>query len=63
MTCNEELKAENKPYPRTCAACGIGPCSENYEARYRACKGQVEREMIIEELRHDIPYLHRLLRG
>lgn len=25
-TCNETLRAENKPYPRTCAKCGLGPC-------------------------------------
>lgn len=25
-TCNETLKAENKPCPRTCAKCGLGPC-------------------------------------
>jgi hypothetical protein len=26
--CNEQLKTEDKPYPRTCAKCGLGPCKE-----------------------------------
>lgn len=25
-TCNKTLMAQNKPYPRTCAKCGLGPC-------------------------------------
>lgn len=25
-TCNETLLLQNKPYPRTCKKCGIGPC-------------------------------------
>lgn len=25
--CTQKLKAAGKPYPRTCAECGIGPCS------------------------------------
>ena len=24
--CNHQLRAEGKPYPRTCAECGLGPC-------------------------------------
>lgn len=26
MTCQQQLRAEGKPYPRTCADCGLGPC-------------------------------------
>jgi len=25
-TCNETLRAQGKPYPRTCKKCGLGPC-------------------------------------
>jgi len=25
-TCNETLRLQNKPYPRTCKKCGLGPC-------------------------------------
>lgn len=25
-TCTETLKAQGKPYPRTCQKCGLGPC-------------------------------------
>lgn len=32
MTCQRELLAAGKPYPRTCAICGLGPCN-------RATKG------------------------
>ena len=28
MACNEDLKKENRPYPRTCADCGLGPCKK-----------------------------------
>lgn len=24
--CSQELQAEGRPYPRTCAVCGLGPC-------------------------------------
>ncbi|SER54598.1 MULTISPECIES: hypothetical protein [Pseudomonas] len=24
--CQQELRAQGKPYPRTCAVCGLGPC-------------------------------------
>lgn len=26
MTCQQELRAIGKPYPRTCQECGLGPC-------------------------------------
>lgn len=26
MTCTNVLRRLNKPYPRTCADCGLGPC-------------------------------------
>lgn len=26
MTCQQELRKQKKPYPRTCADCGLGPC-------------------------------------
>lgn len=26
MACNNELRENNKPYPRTCADCKLGPC-------------------------------------
>lgn len=29
MTCNEILRREGKPYPRTCADCGLGPCKQD----------------------------------
>ena len=29
MTCQRELLAAGKPYPRTCSICGLGPCSRN----------------------------------
>jgi len=25
-TCSEALRAQGKPYPRTCKKCGLGPC-------------------------------------
>ena len=28
MTCNQILQAQRKPYPRTCAECGLGPCKQ-----------------------------------
>ena len=28
MACNEDLKKEGKPYPRTCADCFLGPCKK-----------------------------------
>lgn len=28
MACNEDLKKEGKPYPRTCQDCGIGKCTK-----------------------------------
>lgn len=28
MSCNELLKAEGKSYPRQCAKCKFGPCTE-----------------------------------
>jgi len=24
--CNNQLRTEGKPYPRTCKVCGLGPC-------------------------------------
>jgi len=24
--CQQELRAQGKPYPRTCTVCGLGPC-------------------------------------
>lgn len=29
MACNEQLRAEGLPYPRTCADCKLGPCLIN----------------------------------
>jgi hypothetical protein len=29
MACNHDLQAEGRPYPRTCADCGIGPCKKH----------------------------------
>lgn len=26
MTCQQELRRQGKPYPRTCQDCGLGPC-------------------------------------
>lgn len=26
MTCQKQLMAEDKPYPRTCEECSLGPC-------------------------------------
>jgi len=26
IECSESLRLEGKPYPRTCAVCGLGPC-------------------------------------
>lgn len=26
--CNEVLRAQGLPYPRTCARCGLGPCPD-----------------------------------
>lgn len=28
--CSQTLREQNKPYPRTCERCGLGPCSENH---------------------------------
>lgn len=28
--CSEELRAADKPYPRTCAICGIGSCIKRH---------------------------------
>ena len=28
MTCQQELRQQGKPYPRTCAECGLGPCKK-----------------------------------
>jgi len=28
MACNKDLQADNQPYPRTCADCGLGPCKK-----------------------------------
>jgi hypothetical protein len=28
MTCQKILQAQNKPYPRTCEECGLGPCKQ-----------------------------------
>lgn len=28
MTCSHQLRAQNRPYPRTCTDCGLGPCKE-----------------------------------
>lgn len=27
--CTKALRAEGKPYPRTCQECGLGPCKNN----------------------------------
>ena len=32
MTCSLKLRAEGKPYPRTCSKCKLGPCSDGYSA-------------------------------
>lgn len=32
-TCNELLRANGKPYPRTCRECGLGPCKQAKPAR------------------------------
>ena len=29
MTCQQKLRYQGKPYPRTCAACGSGPCQDS----------------------------------
>jgi len=64
MACNEKLKADRKPYPRTCSDCGLGPCTQqsDYRTRYAAATGQTERENIVEELRQDVAELHRMLK-
>lgn len=28
-TCQQELMRQGKPYPRTCAVCFLGPCTDN----------------------------------
>lgn len=33
MSCNEELKANGKAYPRTCEDCRLGPCKKGYSMK------------------------------
>lgn len=35
MTCQRELLAAGKPYPRTCQRCGLGPCQVQTNRRKR----------------------------
>ncbi len=30
--CQKVMRARNKPYPRTCYVCGLGPCKETVES-------------------------------
>ena len=34
--CQQQLKAEGKPYPRTCGVCKLGPCQHGYAVRPEA---------------------------
>jgi hypothetical protein len=45
--CNQVLKEQNKPYPRTCAQCRLGPCRE----RPSAAEAIAEIERLTETLR------------
>lgn len=35
MTCQRELLAAGKPYPRTCSVCGLGPCQTHQKRAKR----------------------------
>lgn len=44
--CNKQLQAEDKPYPRTCAKCGIGKCQEEQRhenASLKAIAGLIQK--------------------
>jgi hypothetical protein len=39
MTCQKELMAAGKSYPRTCGECGLGPCHKGLTVGVKAIDG------------------------
>jgi hypothetical protein len=47
MTCQKDLIALGKPYPRTCEHCGLGPCKHIIDNRFT----NVSDDDLIQEVR------------